>query len=241
MPRYPHLLLVETGAAEPYTATRSRSREFLLPQRNRLTHAAHLLGAFRQAQAQRENFPQQIGNGFYESPGLTLTFESEANFPLAFESLDLQASNIQLLSVKMDTENRTIATVHVPDNKVPMLLRKLEAYRDFDPVNSRRRENRKLVESISNIKLATLRELWTDDPALYPAANTLITWEVWLRRSDPGQEPALELLQNGAADLAYEVISSPLIFIDRTVVLVRGTREQLAKGRRCAWHYRRSS
>lgn len=230
MPRYPHLILVETGTTEPYTATRSRSREFLLPQRNRPTHAAHLLGAFLQAQAQRENFPQQIGNGFYESPGLTLTFESEPNFPLAFESLDLQASKIQLLSVKTDADNRTVATVHMPDDKVPVLLRKLEAYRDFNPVTSRGRENRKLAESISNIKLATLRELWTDDPALYPAANTIITWEVWLRRTDPGQQPALELLQNGVADLGYEVISNPLTFIDRTVVLVRGTREHLAKG-----------
>ena len=81
MPRYPHLPLLETGTAEPYTATRGRSREFLLPQRDRVTHAAHLLDAFQQAQAQRENFPQQIGNGFYESPGFTLTFESEPSFP----------------------------------------------------------------------------------------------------------------------------------------------------------------
>jgi hypothetical protein len=230
VPRYPHLLLVETGVAERYTATRSRSREFLLPDRNRARHAAHLLRDFQQAQSQRETFPQQIGNGFYESPGLTLTFESEPNFPLAFESLDLQASNIQLLSVKSDEDNRVIATVHVPDDKVGVLLRKLEAYRDFDPLTSRTRENRKLVESISNIKLATLRELWTDEQALYPAANTPIAWEVWLRRSDPDQPSTLELLRRGSADLGYEVLSNPLRFVDRTVVLVRGTREQLSRG-----------
>jgi hypothetical protein len=182
------------------------------------------------SQAQREHFPQRIGAGFYESPGLTLTFESEPDFPLAFESLDLQASKIQLLSVTKGEDNRTIASVHVPDDKISILLRKLEAYRDFDPQAPRGRDNRKLVESISNIKLATLRELWTDDPALYPAANTIITWEVWLRHTPAGQPSALDALRGGAADLGYEVISNALTFIDRTVVLVRSTREHLARG-----------
>ena len=37
-------------------------------------------------------------------------------------------------------------------------------------------------------------------------------------------------LTNAAADLGYEVVSNALIFVDRLVILVRGTREQLAKG-----------
>jgi hypothetical protein len=230
VPRYPHLLLVGAADTERYTATRAHSPEFRTPPRDRATHAARLLDSFQQAQAQRENFPQNIGSGFYESPGLTLTFESDPEFPLAFESLDLQKSKIQLLSVKTDAENRTIATVHVPDDKVPVLLRKLETYRDFNPEAPQGRENRKLAESIANIKLATLQELWTDDPTLYPAANTAITWEVWLRPTPADQPPALELLRGGAADLGYEVVSNSLVFIDRTIVLVRGTREQLARG-----------
>jgi hypothetical protein len=141
-----------------------------------------------------------------------------------------------LLSVKTDAEDRTIATVHVPDDKVHILLRKLEAYRDYNPDAPQGNENRRLVESISNIKLAALQELWTDDPALYPAANTVISWEVWLRPMPPGQPSAreqpssLERLTAGAGDFGYEVISNALTFVDRTVVLVRGTREQLARG-----------
>jgi hypothetical protein len=189
-----------------------------------------MVGAFQAAQAQREQFPRQVGNGFYQSPGLTLTFESEPQFPLAFESLDLRTSKIQLLSVVTDEANRTIATVHVPDDKIPVLLRKLEAYRDFDPQNPQGRDNRKLVESISNIKLATLRELWTDVPELYPAANTLITWEVWLRRGERGEEDPLERLTAAAPDFGFELVSNALKFIDRTIILVRGTREQIALG-----------
>ena len=129
-----------------------------------------------------------------------------------------------------DEQDRTLATIYVPDDKIQVLLNKLEAYRDFNLEAPRRRDNRKLVESISNIKLATLREMWTDDPALYPAANTIITWEVWLRRELEGQTSAVAILTNAATDLGYEVISNALSFVDRIVILVRGAREQLAKG-----------
>jgi hypothetical protein len=229
--RHPHFLLVNSGIAERFTSIQSGGgRQFNNPVRDRAQHGVQIIGAFQNAQAQREHFPQNIGNGFYQSPGITLTFESDPQFPLAFESLDLPASKIQLLSVVRDEQNRTIATVYVPDDKIPVLLRKLEAYRDFNPEAPQGRDNKKLVESISNIKLATLRELWTDDPALYPAANTTITWEVWLRRAAAGEDAALTRLIAGAPDLGYVIASNALTFIDRTVVLVRGTREQLSRG-----------
>src|SRR2546423_4406495 len=125
MPRYPHLLLVDAADTARYTANRGHSREFNNPDRDRATHAAHVIGALQTAREQRERFPIRVGNGFYESPGLTLSFQSDPNFPLAFESLDLQGSKIQLLSVITDEDNRTIATVHVPDDKVQILLRRL--------------------------------------------------------------------------------------------------------------------
>lgn len=229
MPRYPHLFLVNVADTARYTANRGFSKEFNNPDRVRATHAAHVIGALQTAQGLREQFPVKVGNGFYESPGLTLSFESDPNFPLAFESLDLQGSKIQLLSVITDEDNRTIATVHVPDDKVQILLRRLETYRDANPDARRVRDHRKLVESIANIKLATLREYWTDDRDLYPAANTVITWEVWLRRPVAGEASSIERVRNGAEDFGYEVISNDLTFVDRTVVLTRGTREQLSR------------
>ncbi|MET4804292.1 hypothetical protein ABIA96_006897 [Bradyrhizobium sp. LB11.1] len=227
MPRYPHLLLVNVAETARYTANRGHSKEFDTPDRVRATHAAHVIGALQTAQAQREPFPVQVGNGFYESPGLILSFESDPNFQLAFESLDLQPSKIQLLSVITDAENRTIATIRVPDDKVAVLLRKLEAYRN---AAEGKRDNRKLVESIANIKLATLQELWTDERDLYPAANTVINWEVWLRRPEIGEGVPIDRLRASAEDFGYQVVSNDLTFVDRTVVLLRGTREQLSRG-----------
>jgi subtilase family protein len=223
LPRYQHIILHEPAETARYTATNSGGAEFPLPPRNRAMHAGRLLGAVQQAQAARGQFPRQIGSGFYESPGLTLTFESDPGFPLAFESLDLPKSKIQLLSVTKDNQGRSFATVHVPDDKLQVLLKKLETYRDHE-------KNRKLAESIANIKLATLRELWTDDDTLYPAANTVITWEVWLRYPVSNEQSPVDLFRNAAADFGYEVTSEPLTFVDRTVLLARGSREQLAHG-----------
>src|SRR5262249_19836595 len=110
---------------------------------------------------------------------------------------------LKLAVVRRIGAGHTLATVHVPDNKVDLFLRKLEAYRDFNPEAPAGRENKKLVESISNIKLATLQELWTDDPELYPAPNTIITWEVWLRPSPDLPVPPLERLVTGAPNFGY--------------------------------------
>lgn len=226
MPRYPHLLAQAGVDTARYTAHRGRGKELLLPDRDRPAHAEKLTTAIHAAQEQRPEFPVQVGNGFYESPGLTLSFESDPNFQLAFESLEMQRSKIQLLSVISDEENRMIATVRVPDDKVSYFLNKIEAYRN---PQLGKRENKNLVESIANIKLATLRELWTDAPSLYPDATVVMTWEVWLRRPERDEAEPIEALRESAPDFGYEVVSNELVFVDRTVVLVRGTREQLSR------------
>ena len=232
MPRYSHILLPGAGEAERYTATRSGSPAFRTPPRNRTRHAAQLIRSIRAGSSGPWTVSlSKLAVASTNRQGLILTFESDPGFPLAFESLDLQNSQIQLLAVTTDSEDRTVATVHVPDDKVHILLRKLESYRDFNPDTPQGRENRKLVESIANIKLATLRELWTDNPALYPAAHTIITWEVWLRRCiRPSSLRRSKSLANAAPDFGYEVVSNVLTFVDRIIVLVRATREQLSRG-----------
>ena len=58
----------------------------------------------------------------------------------------------------------------------------------------------------------------------------MITWEVWLRRAREGEAATQQVLAAAQEDFGYEVISEPLKFVDRTVVLVRATPEQLALG-----------
>ena len=215
----------------------SPRNSFNAPPRNRVTHANVLIGQLQGAAgAPPATAPRSDGSGFYVSPALNLSFESEPNFELKFESLDLQRSGIELLAVKEDDDGRTIATVHVPHDKVGLFVKRLEKYRDTDPnaplpASGRRPiDHRDFAESISRIKLATLKELWTDPDDQYPQANQPITWEVWLRKEDEEGQASEQLLRQAASDLGFRVTSNALHFVDRTVVLVRGTREQLSLG-----------
>lgn len=237
MPRYPHLIVPEAGAATRFTSTLSPRSTFRTPNRNRRQHANDLIAQLQTAAGTaKTRVPRADGNGFYETPALLLTFESEPDFELKFESLDLQNSGIELLSVKVE-DHKTFATVRVPHNKVRLFLTRLEKYRDTDPNapipdGKKRKPNdyRDLAASISAIKLATLKELWTDPPDQYPPTNTPITWEVWLRAPEDDEQPSEDILTDAAATLGFEVTSNVLHFVDRTVVLVRGTREQLSLG-----------
>lgn len=236
MPHYPHLIVPFEADTSRFTSTRSGRQNFATPPRNRAAHARGLLQSIRAAAA-GVNQNQQIGNGFYQVNNLTLTFASDPEFPLAFESLDLPRSGINLLAVSKDDQGRTLATIRVPQNKLGLLIKKLEAYRDKAPGRQlaegekKGRDNRKLVESIGAIQRATLRELWTDSAQDYPAPNTPTVLEVWLLRSAEGQ-PAADLALRGAQeDFGFEVLTrQALDFIDRSVVLVRATIEQLSRG-----------
>jgi hypothetical protein len=235
VPRYPHLIITAAPDNVRFTSTRSGRDNLTNPPRNRGTHAGHLIQSVQNARAQQPA-PRQIGNGFYQSTDLVLTFESEPGFKLAFESMEMSRSGIDLLAVSKDAERRQLARVRIPENKLQIFLRKLEAYRDNDPnaplteLEKPKRDNRRLAESISQIRRATLRQYWTDEATTYPAPGQLITWEVWLRRAREGEPAPQEVLAAAQVDFGYEVISEPLKFVDRTVVLVRATPEQLALG-----------
>jgi Subtilase family len=159
-------------------------------------------------------------------------FDSEPNFPLKFESLDLTNSGIELCSVRTLPDSTMQATVFVPDGRLELFLRKIVAYRDEDttPRSERgvaRPKNRDLVESVSSIQLAVLEALWTEDLLPFPEQDTAITWEVWLRR-DRGVDH-LARLKGYAEHLGLRVGEQVLTFVDRKVVLVTGTAANLAR------------
>ena len=234
MAQHPHLIIPTAADPRRFTSPSSGPRERIsLPPRGRVAHAQNLLAklerlapeAVTRAEAQR-------AQGLDDGLGMYLSFESEPNFPLKFESLDLTGSGIELCTVKMLSDNRTQATVFVPDGKLELFLRKISAYRDENTKPSReggpvRPKNQDLVESISDIKLAALEALWTEDTLPFPDRDTAVTWEVWLRRRT-GIDHLARL--RGYAEHFGLIIGDQIVtFIDRTVVLVRGTTSNLSR------------
>lgn len=232
MAQHPHLIIPTDTDSTQFTSPSSGPHErFSLPQRTRKEHAEFLTSRIEalapEAQARIDD---QKAQGIDEGRGIYLIFKSEPNFPLKFESLDLIRSGVELCAVKTLQDNSTQATVFVPDGKLELFLSRIADYRDREtsPRTERgvpRPKNQDLVESISDIQLAALEALWTEETIPFPAPTMLITWEVWLRRG--GDQ--LARLREYAERFNLVVRDEALSFVDRTVVLVRATAESLSR------------
>jgi hypothetical protein len=234
MAQHPHLFVPPTAEPLRFTSPSSGPRDHLnLPQRDRRGHAQDLIAKLEEiaptAVARAED---QKAFGIYDGNGIYLAFESEPNFPLKFESLDLTARGIELCTVKTLPDNTTQATVFVPDGKLGLFLKRVTAYRDENTTprhegGPSRPKNQDLVESISDIRLAALEALWAEDTLPFPNRAAEITWEIWLRRQDGVDH--LARLRNFAQNFNLAVRDQTITFVDRTVVLVRGTARDLSR------------
>ena len=78
-------------------------------------------------------------------------------------------------------------------------------------------KNEALIARIQSVALAAVRSVYTDDPALFPAAAKTIWWEIWLRH---GHAESFD-----AAIQRLEIPAQPqkLVFPDREVRLIYGS------------------
>jgi hypothetical protein len=213
----PHCYLAGSGKAEPYT-THLRPRGRPLPQRERGVHAeavrAALAEAMTAAAAQRTEREPDVLAG---TPGVYLEFEIPAGSEEAAERLENRQKHIELVSLRQaSADSPARATVFVPDTAADHFLKKIEQYRD-ENTGKGKPKNEALVARIQSVALAAVRSVYTDDPALFPAAAETIWWEIWLR------EGHAESFDGAVQHL--EILAQPqkLVFPDREVRLIYGS------------------
>jgi hypothetical protein len=168
---------------------------------------------------QQRAFAADAFNGIY------LTFESDPGFELKLDSLDHRRTGIELCSVRQE-DDKTLATVFVPDGKLGHFVHLVEAYAASETATGKPK-NRALIESVSHIRLAALQALWTDEPNAFPRPDEPAWWEVWLRKSDRIHYESI--FREHAPRLGVEVGEQALRFVDRVVILARGTADQLSR------------
>ncbi|MET0087592.1 MAG: S8 family peptidase [Sedimenticola sp.] len=225
----PHLFVEGGITTQEYTSPRSgRNKPVNTPERDRFPHAAKLTGQLNAlTEIQQQRIIEQKARGIDAFNGIYLRFESTPDFDLKFASLDVRPSGIELCSVKK-SGNTHIATVFVPEGKLPIFLRKIQAYANPEKNTPKGHPaNREFVESIEAISEAALQALWTDDEALYPIADTEAWWEIWLRRSEEIDYEGV--FKEHAPELGIQVSEETIHFLDRTVMLAKATREQLSQ------------
>lgn len=231
----PHLVLTNTSQAQGFTApSNGGGGTPIVPTPDRAQHGASLMGqlqalkpiAQQMAEAQQE---QNLESGL----GLQIQFVGVQNVALAFESLGSERGRdpkkqIEVLSVTSEG-GITHANVFVPDGKLAHFEKYVEEYlAERRKANGDLNDHHALLNTISSIRSAELRALWTDEPDLFPQeANEEFWWEVWLPVR--GNREAVVADFRKLAGLAQCQVSEHQInFPERTVVLMFGSRAQLS-------------
>lgn len=224
----PHFLLGSISETEPFSKPRTKIEPKPIPDRDRTTHGANLLGQLQSLKPQMETAKTiQEEAGLEGGFGLQVEFEGFPDIEMAFDRLDRVRSGIELLNVRQE-DNRTSATVFVPDGKLADFEKLIVAYLEErrDSIG-RPRDNKTLINSIQSIRAATIRALWTDDAAVFPTEdNETFWWEVWLPvRQDRKAEVAV--FRRLAKAQGFQICSGELDFPERTVFLVYGSTLQM--------------
>ncbi|HEV7299840.1 MAG TPA: S8 family peptidase [Tepidisphaeraceae bacterium] len=198
--------------------------EFKLPPRDRLTHAAKLEGELFQASvaARQASEEQGIEGG---AKAFVYTFRSEPGHKLMLSSLERPAQGIELQSVKNDGDVE-VATIRVQTGQLRVFFNLIKAYKRKASKSGNYR-NKNLIESISNISLAALRDLW-QDPSAFPAPNEQVWWEVWIRLGPGGASGTFSRFRSQLVAAGLRTIDQSISFPERVVTLACGTQEQLS-------------
>lgn len=228
--RRSHLILRGITETDRFVSPRQIVPQSVIPNRDRPRHAAALRGALTDVSADAIAARQvQLAAGLEDDIGLRVEFEGYADVQLAFESLAREGQGIELLNIRQ-VDQRTLATVFVPDGKLPHFEKLIREYEEERrDTNGRRLDHANLINTIQNIRTASLRALWTDEPEKFPASDDeVFWWEIWLPVRDDRQA-----INASFERLAYaqhlEIAPGKVSFPERTVFLVRASASQLKR------------
>ena len=233
--RRPHLVLTNTSAAQAFKAHSSGGGgPSDVPAPDRAQHGTSLkaqLVALKPVAL--EVVAAQQEQGLESGLGLQVQFAGMPDVALAFESLGSEIGKdarkkIEVLSIRTEA-GTTYANVFVPDGKLDHFEKYVEDYlADRKKANGDSFDHHALLNTISSIRRAEVRAMWTDDPALLPQdAAEPFWWEVWLPVR--GDRNAVVADFRKLASLAEcQVTAHQINFPERTVVLMYGSQQQFS-------------
>ncbi|MBU2550746.1 MAG: S8 family peptidase, partial [Proteobacteria bacterium] len=225
-----HFILDGVTEREPFSRPSTPFKKVRVPERDRRRHGTALLNQVELlAPHLRAACEAQEAAGLREGFGLQVEFESFPDIELAFESLARERQGIELLNVRHE-EPRTLATLFVPDGKLRHFEKLIRDY--LEEKTDRRgflRDHKSLIDTINQIRAASLRALWTDDKELFPANDDeSFWWEVWLPvRKD--RTATVDTFRYLALAQGLRLSPEQLEFPERTVLLAYTSAGQLKR------------
>ncbi len=224
-----HLFPKGTGTTEQYIYPRDvrGGPTFNTPPRDRVPHSEDLISQINTIEAAEEpGSPPETIEQTKSSTGKVLEFSGDPGFDLKSDSLGFRPSKIELRSVRRDESGTMYATIFVPDGKMGFFVKRFEEYAIKVTFGKNPRpKNQDLVESISRIRLASLKSFWSDAGPFPVSDEGQLWWELWL--SSVMDRNVGDNFRAEAEELGMVIAEDRLQFPERVVVLARGSINQL--------------
>lgn len=225
-----HIFLREAQETRGFTTPPGGGERKIL-QRDRQAHSAKLQDQWAAIWAKaKEQEEARTAVSMPTRDGVYVAFEGAPGYDLDTKSLEDRRAGIRLLNVSTvrsgsaPEQEITRATVFIPKGEHEHFLKKIRQYAEEETLKGNPK-NAALVQSVEEIRLAVLESFWCDAPSLLPREKEVVWCEIWLR----GTEESVERrFRETAEALGLDVHVRSLRFPERTVLLGRATREQLA-------------
>ena len=231
----PILFLNGAAQSEPFTTTQGGGNKTKLPDRDRIAHAANLTNKFNNAwgdlgeqRKQRKALSLPCRDGCY------LEVVGKSGYELISNSLEDRRSKktlgARLISVSTDNSQETHAIVYIPSGQEKKFLKKIQDYADVSKKTKEKGHplNKDLIESIEDINLALLEDLWQDPKDDFP--NEIPVWcELWLRteNTNADADDVVSKTREISQFIGIETNNERLDFPERSVIVIRANQQQL--------------
>ena len=224
-----HLFLDGQAQAEAYSGQASPRTPPPTPA-NPNAHAQRLRLEFELARAAADAAGAAAPDIEGRLDGFTVEYESIPGFEFDLQNALFKSEKpgekpeLRAVTVRATADGPVeVASVFIPVGSAGRFLEQLTEYETL-LTKKGNRQQKGLVERISQIRRATLQGLWTDAPDLLPQPGAIVWWEAWLRYRDGNELTRLAHYCNATGIRMKE---RSLRIDDRVVVLLEAAPEQL--------------
>lgn len=246
-PNLPHIKIDGYATNEPYQYPYTVNIDFTIAQRNRTTHGNRILGQLAQILERFEQLQEEdLLDNILRDDAIYVEFVSEWALPFKFASLHSDSTRPKFQILKVVKETSALEPFHERFRTLVMLTKGgishfikhvtdyINPEKDVPKIDKEGNvlalnpKNNALIANIEVIKMATLKEFWSDSPEIpFPPVNEVRWWEVWFRKTSNDEERFGRVMQNLQA-IGAQIGESELTFPEHFVRLVKATADQLS-------------
>ena len=238
----PHLVIKGNTISNKFKSTASSGGKEIYKEVDRLLHGQNLLQKIKSV-SKNVNVSEIKDTELIRDNSVYIEFSSDWGYKLSFDSFD--SSGFRLLNIK---ENKRVLNgeeeylyslvVQAEEGSISKFIHKIENYiknntTKTDKITKEKivtdtPENKKLLNNINDIKIASLKSFWVDEPEIpFPNEKENVWWEVWFRKTD-NYKDKLEQVSKNLEGVGCQIGVSQIDLAEYIVKLVKGSAKQLS-------------